>query len=132
MTAARHGEWTAELPLATRDGTAVVQMTIERDGGRRTGAEVVGEPTGWRVRFALDVEPLGPVTAQIGLAGEHLSIGLWFERPETAARLSGEVGALRGALEAADIPVDAIRVAAGRPAEATRSSTSGRFVDVSL
>lgn len=132
MTQARHGEWTAELPLATRDGTAVVQMTIERDGGRRTGAEAASEPTGWRVRFALDVEPLGPVTAQIGLAGEHLSIGLWFERPETAARLSSEVGTLRGALEAADIPVDAIRVAAGRPSEATRSTTSGRFVDVSL
>ncbi len=132
QASARHGEWTAEIPLATRDGTAVVQMAIERDGGRRSNATASGEATGWRVRFALDVEPLGPVTAQVGLAGEHLSIGLWFERPETAARLSGEVGVLRGALEAADIPVDAIHVAAGRPAEAAKTAPSGRFVDVSL
>lgn len=131
-TAARHGEWTAEIPLATRDGTAVLQMSIERDGGRRSNTSAASDATGWRVRFALDVEPLGPVTAQVGLAGEHLSIGLWFERPETAARLSGEVGVLRGALEAADIPVDAIHVAAGRPAEASRTAPSGRFVDVSL
>ncbi len=129
--AGRQSAWTAELPIATRDGTGVVQLTVERDGGGRGGSSSQ-KPAGWRVRFALDVEPLGPVTAQVGLAGEHLSIGLWIERPEVAARLAAGVGELRGALEAAAIPVEAIHVAAGRPPEAAKPAASGRFVDVSL
>ncbi len=127
---ARHGEWTVEIPIASGAGTGVVQMTVERDGGGQ-GAERQAT-AGWRVRFALDIEPVGPVTAQIGLAGEHLSIGLWIERPEVANQLAGAVGQLRGALEAAAIPVEAIHVATGRPTEAPRAAASGRFVDVSL
>jgi len=130
--ATRNGAWTAEIPIATRDGTAVMQMTVERDGGGRGGKAVKDGSGDWRVRFALDVEPVGAVTAQIGLAGEHLSIGLWIERPEMALRLAGAVGELRGALEAVAIPVEAIHVTAGRAPEAARPPASGRFVDVSL
>jgi hypothetical protein len=124
-------EWTAELPLATRTGTSVVQMTVERDGGRR-GSERGATGTAWRVRFSLDVEPLGPVHARVGLAGERLSIGLWVERPEAAARLAEEIGGLRGALEAAAIPVEGLHVAVGRPAVAKASSDGRHFIDVSL
>jgi tetratricopeptide (TPR) repeat protein len=53
----------------------------------------------------MDVEPLGPVHAQIGFSGERLAIGLWVERPDAAARLGGAVGRLEGALAAAAIPV---------------------------
>lgn len=129
---ARHGEWTAEIPIATSTGTGVMQMTVERDGGGRGGATAQGGRGDWRVRFALDVEPVGPVTAQIGLSGEHLSIGLWVERPEMALRLAGAIGELRGSLEAAAIPVEAVRVAAGRPPEGPSPPASGRFIDVSL
>lgn len=124
-------EWTAELPLATTGGTGVVQMTVERDGGRERGAAAAAKPA-WRVRFSMDVEPLGPVHAQIGLSGEKLSIGLWAERPDAAARLGGDVGRLQGALEAAAIPVESIHLATGRPTTNAAAPTAGRFVDVKL
>ncbi|MER2604357.1 MAG: flagellar hook-length control protein FliK, partial [Siculibacillus sp.] len=128
---AQQREWTAELPLATATGTSIVQMTVERDAPE---AGATAASSGWRVRFALDVEPIGPVHAQIGLAGEHLSIGLWVERADMAARLADEVGQLRGALEAAAIPVEAIHLSTGAPPTAGRAATagSGRFIDVSL
>lgn len=121
--------WTAEMPIATPAGTGVVQMTVERDGGRRaTGETSAGRA--WRVCFSLDVEPLGPVHARIGWAGAGLSIGLWAERPDTATRLGAEVGRLRGALEAAAVQVEAIRLTAGRPAAG--GGGGGHLVDVEL
>ncbi|TBW33023.1 flagellar hook-length control protein FliK [Siculibacillus lacustris] len=122
------GEWTAELPIATAAGTGVMQMTVERDGGR--DPTKAGEAA-WRVRFSLDVEPVGPVHARIGLSGERMSIGLWIERPEMAARLAEDIGTLRGALEAAAIPVDGVHVAVGQPV-AAKPAASAHFVDVSL
>lgn len=124
-------QWTAEMPIATSAGTGVVQMTVERDGGRTRSGEASAS-TGWRVRFSLDVEPLGPIHARIGLSGEKLSIGLWAERPDAAARLGSDVGRLQGALEAAAIPVESIHLATGRPASSTAAATAGRFVDVKL
>lgn len=126
-------EWTAELPLATRDGTSIVQMTVERDGKQSSRA---GEPSkvGWRVRFALDVEPIGPIHAQIGLSGEHLSVGLWIERPEMAEKLAADIGSLTSALSDGGSVLEAVHVSAGEP-PATRAevqSTSGHFIDVSL
>ena len=123
-------EWMVEMPIATADGTGVVQMTVERDGGRARSVDAAR--TGWRVRFSMDVEPLGPIHAQIGLSGEKLAIGLWAERPDAAARLGGDVGRLQGALEAAAIPVESIHLATGRPSTGGPSPTAGRFVDVKL
>lgn len=126
-------EWTAELPLATRDGTSIVQMTVERDG-KQGGTAGEAAKVGWRVRFALDVEPIGPVHAQIGLSGEHLSVGLWIERPEMAEKLAADIGSLTSALSDGGSVLEAVHVAAGEP-PATRAeaqSSSGHFIDVSL
>ncbi len=123
--------WTVEMPLATSGGTGVVQMTVERDGGRARGEGAAAAPA-WRVRFSLDVEPLGPVHVQIGLAGDKLAIGLWAERPDAAAQLGGDVGRLQGALEAAAIPVESIHLATGRPASGGAPTTAGRLVDLKL
>jgi hypothetical protein len=123
-------EWTAELPLATASGTSVVQMTVERDAG---GGAKAAATVGWRVRFALDIEPIGPVHAQIGLAGEHLSVGLWVERPDMAARLAAEVGDLTAALADDRLTIEAVHVAAGEPPAAKgEGGGAGHFIDVSL
>ncbi len=124
-------EWTVEMPIATHAGTGVVQMAVERDGGRRR-ADGSRETPAWRVRFSLDVEPLGPVHTQIGFAGERMSIGLWAERPDTAAALGAEVGRLEGALAAAAVPVESVRLASGRPPSGGSAPSAGRLVDVKL
>ncbi|WP_407051411.1 flagellar hook-length control protein FliK [Methyloraptor flagellatus] len=123
-------EWTFEVPIAARDGTAMMQVRVERDGRGRSGPEAPGEPT-IRVRFSIDMEPIGAVHARIGFSGGRLAIGLWAERPEVAAALGAEVGDLRGALEAAALPVDEIRLAAGTPPR-DEVKPSTRIVDLSL
>lgn len=125
-------EWTAELPLATSTGTSIMQMTVERDGGGK-GREASGATVGWRVRFALDVEPIGPVHAQIGLSGDHLSVGLWIERPEMAARLAAQVGELTALLADDRVSVEAVHVSSGLPpAQPSEGGGAGHFIDVSL
>lgn len=126
-------EWTAELPLATSAGTSIVQMTVERDGAGK-GGDREARSIGWRLRFALDVEPIGPIHALIGLSGDHLSVGLWIERPEMAERLASDVGQLTSALADGGLTVEPVRVKSGMPpsASAETGSPSGHFIDVSL
>ena len=126
-------EWTADLPLATANGTAIVEIAVEHDGSGGGRGETASAP-GWRVRFALDIEPIGPVHAQIGLSGDHLSVGLWIERPEMAARLAADVGELAAALADGKVEVDAVHVSAGEPpvGRTEGGSAFGHFIDVSL
>jgi hypothetical protein len=131
MESAAQRQWTAEMPIATAAGTGVVQMSVERDGGRKRGDGSAPAPA-WRIRFSLDVEPLGPIHAQIGFSGDRLAIGLWAERPDAAARLGADVGRLEGALEAAAIPVESIHLATGRPTAGGVVASAGRLVDVKL
>src|SRR5262249_23928104 len=90
-----HGPpWLVEIPFATRRRMSVAQFEIYRDG-RRNGTDT---PTVWRARFSLDVEPMGPVHAQVALLGERAAVTLWAERSGTAAQLAEQTAALSQAL----------------------------------
>ena len=78
--------WLFELPVATPQGTAVAQFEIDRDG-RRSGA--AGGPEAWRVRFSIDIEPLGPVHVHLRLDGERAAVTVWAEREDGLERLRG-------------------------------------------
>ena len=71
--------WNFEVPFATPHGTAIAQFEIARDGHRRRAK---ARRATWRVRFTLDVEPMGPVHAQIALNGVRASVSLWAERDD--------------------------------------------------
>jgi hypothetical protein len=111
-----------ELPIAGPNGTAVLDLRIEREPqGRAPGA-----PDGpvWRVDLACSVEPLGPLAARIGiLPGRRVVIGLWCEEPVAVERLEAERGLLADALTAAGLDVAGIDLHVGRPPP--RRSTPG-------
>lgn len=113
-----------ELPLSLGQQTAVAQFTVERDP---EGAPEDGGESAWRVRFALDVEPLGPVHAVLGVRGGHASVTLWAERPETAAVLAEDRDALRDAMGRAELALDDVKIRQGAPARPPRDP--GVFVD---
>ncbi|MEJ1159044.1 flagellar hook-length control protein FliK [Prosthecomicrobium sp. N25] len=120
-------QWTFEVPVRLPEGTGVAQFQVERDG-RGAAAEADG-PT-WRIRFSVDIALVGPVHARLSLVGQHLSVGIWTERPEAADLLAVEVAHLRQALEGASLAVDEIHLAAGRPPQAGDAAPgAGRFVD---
>lgn len=121
--------WSFEVPLATPHGPAVAGFEIRRDApdGEGDGSAAFGA-TGpaWRVRFALDIEPVGPVEAQVVLRGAKAGVTLWAERPETARRLSRDGELLTAALARASFETEL----AVRLGPAPRAPVApGRFLD---
>jgi hypothetical protein len=118
--------WNFEIPLATPQGTAIAQFEIARDG-RGTAEEQRSAPV-WRVRFTLDVEPIGPVHAQIALAGGKTSVALWAERAESAVRLRKDTAQLSAALREAELEPGDVLVRLGEPPRPPEPG-AGRFLD---
>ncbi|PLR19318.1 hypothetical protein SGCZBJ_23180 [Caulobacter zeae] len=119
--------WVFDVPFATPQGSAVAQFEISRDGGGGGAAGGVAEARTWKVRFSLDVEPMGRIDAQLALTGERARVSLWAERPEAMARLRGGEEMLNAALrEAALEPEVAFHAAAPPPAPL---AAPGRFLD---
>ena len=115
--------WMFELPFATPQGSAVAQFEISRDGGGGAGAE--GQAI-WRARFSIDLEPMGPVHAQVTLTGARAAVTLWAERPATADKLRSAQASLTKELEGAEF-TPAVSVHLGTPPRT--AAPSGRFLD---
>jgi Flagellar hook-length control protein FliK len=120
---ARTAQWAFEIPFALGQGSAIAQFEITRDG-----YAAATEPSyTWRVRFSVNVEPMGPVHALIALAGGRAAVTLWAEREESAANLRASGGLLEDALRAAALEPRDIQFRVGAPAPPP--SAAGRFLD---
>jgi Flagellar hook-length control protein FliK len=120
--------WHFEVPFATPQGTNVAQFEISRDGRAAKRADAVAPA--WQARFSVDVDPIGPVHAQIALRGAHAAVTLWAERPEGAARLRAGAARLTDALRAADLDAGDLVVRDGAPR--ARAVPAGHFLDRAL
>jgi hypothetical protein len=121
--------WNFEVPFATPQGTTVAQFEISRDGsGDDASAEAPSRV--WRARFSINLEPAGPVHAQVSLAGERTSVRMWAERSATAARLRVEAPQLSQALREAELTPGDIVIGNGAPPAQT--APSGHFLDRAL
>lgn len=119
--------WVFDVPFATPQGSSVAQFEISRDGGGGGAAGGPDEARTWKVRFSLDVEPMGRIDAQLALTGERARVSLWAERTETMTRLRGGQEILDAALrEAALEPEVAFHAS---PAPIAAPPAPGRFVD---
>ena len=121
--------WNFEIPFVTPQGTAMAQFEISRDGGSEQQVEAVKRV--WRARFSIDVEPTGPVHAQVSLSGEKTSVRVWAERPETAAQLRAGASQLSQALSRAELNPGEILIRDGAPPQAA-PARSGHFLDRAL
>lgn len=121
--------WNFEVPFATPQGTAVAQFEISRDGGGESASTEAVDRV-WRARFSIDLEPAGPVHAQVSLAGERTSVRMWAERSTTAARLRAEASQLSQALREAELTPGDIVIGSGVPP--AQPAPSGHFLDRAL
>lgn len=117
--------WLAEIPLAFQHGTAMLPLQVEREAPRRS-VEGVSPPL-WRIRFALDVEPMGPLQGVVTLQGRDVGVTLWAEREETSHLLRGAAPGLESALLHADFASGAIDIHTGQPR--VMQPTAGQFLD---
>lgn len=119
--------WAFEIPFATPQGPAVAQFEIAQDAHGRGQDRVA--PT-WRARFAIDIEPLGPVHAQVAVMGERAAVTLWAERAESAALMRDSVQVLAEDLRAAELEPLEVTVRDGTPRlQAPAAAPAGRFLD---
>lgn len=117
--------WLTEIPLAFHNGAAMLPLQIEREPPRREVDAAAGPL--WRVRFALDVEPLGPLQGIVTLQGRSVGITLWAEREDTSRLLRGASPGLEAALAEARFENRAIDIHTGQPRIA--QPTAGQFLD---
>jgi hypothetical protein len=117
--------WLTELPLALQQGATMLPLQIEKEPPRREVDAAAGPL--WRVRFALDVEPLGPLQGVVTLQGRSVGITLWAEREDTSRVLRGAAPGLEAALAEARFENRAIDIHTGQPRIA--QPTAGQFLD---
>jgi hypothetical protein len=103
----------------------LAQLEISRDRG---GHEVEAAKRVWRARFSIDVEPSGPIHAQISLSGDRTSVRMWAERPATAAQLRAGASQLSQQLSRAELNPGDIVIRDGTPPQAT-VARAGHFLD---
>jgi hypothetical protein len=115
--------WNFEVPFAT------AQFEISRDGGGEAGSSDASDRV-WRARFSIDLEPAGPVHAQVSLAGERASVRMWADRDATAAQLRAEAPRLSQALREAELTPGDIVIGSGAPP--AQSAPRGHFLDRAL
>ncbi|MBA2403052.1 MAG: flagellar hook-length control protein FliK [Bradyrhizobium sp.] len=120
--------WNFEIPFVTPQGTAMAQFEISRDG---SASEAEAAKRVWRARFSLDVEPTGPIHAQVSLVGEKTSVRMWAERPATAAQLRAGAFELSQALARAELQPGEIVIRDGAPPQAAPAK-AGHFLDRAL
>lgn len=128
--AARNGEaqrLVFDIPLLTPQGTAVVQLQVERDRTRKDDTATAAPA--WRLAFSVDIEPAGPVHARIAQIGARTHVALTAERAQSAAALRGNLGELKAMLTAAALEPGDLACHAGAPQPAAASAAPGLFVD---
>ena len=118
--------WNLEIPFAVPQGTAIAHFEISRDNHKAAAAEK--KPPGWRVNFSLDVEPMGPVHAQVALTGHRAAVRLWAERPRTAIALRGNLSELNAGFKLVGLETAEVVVRDGAPPRPLKPG-AGRFVD---
>jgi hypothetical protein len=117
--------WHGEIPLSLGRETPVLSFEVERD--RHHGPARDEEGSVWKLRFALDIEPLGPVHALLTLRDHQVGVSLWAEREATSRLLRGGAEELRTALADQAFETSHIDIVTGSPPQPAR--TSGHFLD---
>lgn len=117
--------WLTEIPLALPSGTAVLPLEIERDPPQ-SGSATPDAPL-WRVRFAIDVEPLGALQGVVTLQGRAIGVSFWAEREDTSRLLRQATPDLETSLLRSRFDSAEFEVFTGHPQQA--KAAAGQFLD---
>ena len=117
-----------EIPVQIRQQTTTLQVAVEREA---QPAGTTGLLPTYRLWFALDSEPAGPVSAVItwqpGNASGGVSATLWAERETTGRALRDGLSDLRRDLRQADLPIGEVAARLGKPRRPDQGG--GHYVD---
>lgn len=117
--------WFTELPIALDGRTAVLPLEIEEDGSSPSADGLTAKL--WRVRFALEAEPIGAVHATVTMQGRVIGVSVWAEREATSRLVRDHAPDLEAALLESAFERAQIEVLAAKPK--ARALQAGRFLD---
>jgi hypothetical protein len=125
----RHGDaqqrLVVDIPIATPQGNAVIQLQVERDREREHDGEMRGPS--WRINLAIDIEPLGPVRASVAQIDGRTHVTMFAERQAAARALRNDLPALQSQLAQAALEPGDLKCRSGIPEREPVST--GLFVD---
>lgn len=117
LEASKVPAWMIEIPVQGQQGADVLQLRLEQHNKDDE------QDQHWTLGFALDLQSLGPVQGELVLRGLHLSVRLWAQQRESAARLEHQFEELRSRLAASGLSLDQLSCQTGLPqAAASRSA----------
>ncbi len=120
-------QWSLDLPVLMAGQQALLHMQIHRDPDKEDGRP---EDRGWQVKFAMHLDEVGEVGAQISLRAGTAGVLIWADRADTAAMLSANLDGLRAGLAEVGLAPSSVLVRAGTPAAPPQvPSAAGHFVD---
>lgn len=125
QTSQIHTRWFVEVPMAFDGRTVMLPLEIEEDRGGGHGEMAPGRL--WRIRFVVDVEPIGPVHAMVTMQGKLIGVHVWAEREATSQLVRSFSRDLEAALLDSDFERADIEVVTGQPAR--RAPQAGQFLD---
>ncbi len=125
QTAQLHNRWFIELPMALQGRTVMLPLEIEEDGSGAPADAAQGRL--WRIRFALDIEPMGPVHAMVTMQGKLIGVFVWAEREATSQLVRSFSPDLEAALLGSDFERADIEVMTGQPQR--RAPMAGQYLD---
>jgi flagellar hook-length control protein FliK len=119
-------EWLLEVPIRRGDDIDLWSMRIFAEH-RQQQHEVRRQVPSWSVQLAFDLPGLGPIQAQVQLAGEQVSTRFWAEQQDTLPLLREHMHELRQALSDAGLDVDQLECQPG-PRPAVKSTGSQALI----
>jgi flagellar hook-length control protein FliK len=109
-------EWLFEVPIRRGEAIDLWSMRVFSEH-RQQQHETRQQSQNWSVQLAFDLPGLGPIQAQVQLAGEQVSTRFWAEHQDTLPLLHEHMHELRQALSAAGLDVGKLECQPGpRPA----------------
>jgi hypothetical protein len=94
--------WQFDIPVKHPEGFDNFQLRIERE---QSHSEKKGGQHRWRLSLHFDLDPLGPVQAQITLLGEEVSALFLTERKESADLIEQQLASLEQAFSRVGLKV---------------------------
>ena len=119
-------EWLLEVPIRRGDDIDLWSMRIFAEH-RQQQHEVRQQVPNWSVQLAFDLPGLGPIQAQVQLAGEQVSTRFWAEQQDTLPLLREHMHELRQALSEAGLDVGELECQPG-PRPAVKSTGSQALI----
>ncbi len=124
--------WIVELPVRHGEQVHVFQLLIDEEQERQRKGEEEDEKKrarAWKFTLRFDIEPLGPMYAQVRLVEQSVSARFWAEQPHTLRAVRAELDTLKNRLGRLGLKVEEMDCVQGAP-PVRRTQLFRQLVDV--